>query len=137
MLLIRNKAVVETPLPLTTGDVIPFDTVVYATNDNTALNGNYIQFFTPGVYSTDCTVDIANTDTQAAHSCMIQEYANGVAIEGALATATIPAGGSETITFPWAVNVKAAAEGIADISWRITGTNFSLVNAVARVSKYV
>jgi len=137
MIEIRNKAAQTTPVAIpAAGAVVPFDTVVYTTNDLVTLSDNALSLLTPGAYSTACSAVLTNSGS-ADVTVSLAAYADGTAIPGASATLTVPAAGQATLTLPWILRVISAATGTADISWQISGGAVSLTNAYAQVWRMV
>lgn len=138
MLLIRNDSVLTTPVAFTTAATkIPFDTVVYNTNDNLKMDSNSVDVFASGMYDTICQVIVANTSSSAAATVTLQAYADDKEITGATATATVAASGSATISLPWANKIIPASNGTAKLSWYLSGGAVNLTNAIAKVEKIV
>ena len=137
MLLIRNNAVLTTAKTFTaTAEKIPFDTIVYNTNGNLAMDDNNVVVSAAGMYDTQCSITVSNTSSSAAAAVTLQAYADGEAIKGAKADVTIAASSTASITLPWSTNVIAAASGKAKLSWYLSGA-VNLVNASARVEMVV
>lgn len=140
MLLVRNNAVLTTPLTVTaTATKIPFDTVVYNTNSGILdfdKDNNAVNLLTPGCYGADATVVFANSSSSAAVTAVLAAYADGKAIPGATVTVTIAASSTAEIVLHWAVSAKAAPSGTAKIEWFISGAAGTINNAFTRVSKY-
>lgn len=138
MLLIRNNAVLTTPVAFTTAATkIPFDTAVYKTNANLQLDDSSVAIKTTGVYESECSVTVGNTSSSATATVTLQAYADGVAITGASATATVAASSKIAITLPWAVKIISAESGTAKIAWYLSGGAVNLENAIVRVAKVV
>lgn len=138
MLLIRNNAVLTTPLAMTaTATRIPFDTVVLNTNGNLALDDSQVLEKKPGLYESICQVTVANASSSAAATVTLQAYADGNPIPGATATASVAASSSAVIALPWAEKVVAAENGVARIAWYLSGGAVNLANAVASVKRII
>ena len=84
---------------LTAGSVVPLGSAIHGYGKSIRLNGNSISISTAGYYDIEVSVsaEVTGTDTVT-----IQLYDNGVAIPGALGSATPGAAGAEVnISFPW------------------------------------
>lgn len=138
MLLIRNNAVLTTPVAMTaTATRVPFDTVVIRSNGNLALDDSAVLESVAGLYDSVCSVTVENASSSATATVVLQAYADGAPITGAKATATIAASSTGSIVLPWATKIVPAAEGTARLSWYLSGGAVNLTNAVAKVAKVV
>ena len=138
MLLIRNNAVLTTPLAITaTATKIPFDTVVLNTNDNLSLDDSQVVESVAGLYDSECSVTLDNASSSAAATVTLQAYADGAPVTGAKATATIAASSSGSIVLPWATKVVPAISGTAKLTWYLSGGAVNLSNAIASVKRIV
>ena len=136
MLLIRNNAVLTTPLAITTAATkVPFDTVVIRSNDTLALDDSTVVESVAGLYDTECSVTLENASSSAAATVTLQAYADGTPVTGAKATATIAASSTGTIVLPWATRVIPAAYGTARLAWYLSGGAVNLTNAIAKIEK--
>ena len=137
MICVRNAAVQDTPLSIAaTGIIVPFDTVVKNTNKNCNLINNTIAVGVTGTYDTNCQLTLENGGTSAV-MVSLQVYADGKAVDGAEATTSIAASSTAQLNFEWPVTIKTAQNGLANISWFISGGAVTLSNAVATMYKYV
>ena len=138
MLLIRNNAVLTTPLAMTaTATRIPFDTVTIRSNGNLTLDDSSVVESVAGLYDSECSVTVENTSSSATATVTLQAYADGTPVTGAKATATIAASSTGNIVLPWVTKIVPAVAGTAHLSWYLSGGAVNLTNAVARVKKVV
>ena len=136
MLRVRNNAVISTPLSVTITDtIVPFDTTDLATNDNCRLVNNTIEFTRLGYYNTELTIVLENSGSSST-DVEIVPVLNGVDKDTAFIRATIPAGATVTLSLPWIVNVIEAESGMANVSWELIGSGFTINNAYAEVYRY-
>ena len=138
MLLIRNNAVLTTPLAMTaTATRIPFDTVTIRSNGNLTLDDSSVVESVAGLYDSECSVTVENTSSSATATVTLQAYADGTPVTGAKATATIAASSTGNIILPWVTKIVPAVAGTARLSWYLSGGAVNLTNAVARIKKVV
>lgn len=110
------------------GTDIPFETVINS-NNKISNNNGLISLRKSGYWNVDAMVSVTGVtgDVEA------QLYADGVAVDGAVAVATLASGGSATLNISDAVRtVFSAYPDVANISVRL-GTASASVDARIRV----
>lgn len=110
------------------GTDIPFETVINS-NNKISNNNGLISLRKSGYWNVDAMISVTGVtgDVEA------QLYADGVAVDGAIAIATLASGGSATLNISDAVRtVFSAYPDVANISVRL-GTASASVDARIRV----
>lgn len=122
----------ETPTAVAVGGAIPLGTIVRRYGCNCNLNGNGITLEGAGYYDVEVSV-VAMPD--AAGTVTVQLLKDGVAVPGALASATVAAADtSVTLAFPAAVRLGCCSDG-SSLTLVLTGAASTVNNAAVQVTK--